>query len=108
MNEQYKTLARFYEEIICDEQYNSWLNFLVKTLKEQNPEPFGVDFACGTGLFTRKLKQLGYGVTGVDLSAEMLAVAEEKTRKEKLNIKYFLGDYKSFKLKEKQGFISLC
>ena len=106
MSEQYKTLARFYEDVICDEQYNLWLNFLVETLKEQNPEPYGIDFACGTGLFTRKVKRAGFNVVGVDLSAEMLAVAEEKTRDEKLNIKYFLGDYKTFKLKEKQGFIT--
>ncbi|MBR6737894.1 MAG: class I SAM-dependent methyltransferase [Clostridia bacterium] len=106
MSVEYKTLSQFYNGIICDDAYSSWLDFLAKTLKSKNPEPFGIDFACGTGLFTRKVKALGYSVVGVDISPDMLAVAEETTRNEKLNIKYFVGDFKNFKLKEKQGFIT--
>lgn len=106
MKLEYKTLSRFYDGIILDKQYENWLNFLASTLKKQNPGPHGIDFACGTGLFTRKLKAEGFEVVGVDISPDMLAVAEEKTRAQKLNIKYYLGDYKTFKLKEKQAFIT--
>jgi SAM-dependent methyltransferase len=34
-----------------------------------------VDFGCGTGRSTRFLKQLGYDVTGIDISGEMLEIA---------------------------------
>lgn len=34
-----------------------------------------VDFGCGTGRSSRFLKQLGFNVTGIDISADMLAIA---------------------------------
>ncbi len=38
-----------------------------------------LDVACGTGLSGQRLAELGYSnLTGIDLSAEMLALAEEK------------------------------
>jgi SAM-dependent methyltransferase len=36
-----------------------------------------VDFGCGTGRSTRFLKQLGFGVTGIDISEDMLISARE-------------------------------
>jgi SAM-dependent methyltransferase len=36
-----------------------------------------VDFGCGTGRSTRFLKQLGFNVTGIDISEDMLANARE-------------------------------
>ena len=37
-----------------------------------------VDFGCGTGRSTRFLKGLGFGTVGIDISAEMVAVARER------------------------------
>jgi len=37
-----------------------------------------IDFGCGAGRSTRFLKQLGFETTGVDISAEMLAIARER------------------------------
>lgn len=37
-----------------------------------------LDFGCGTGRSTRFLKNLGFAVTGVDISRDMLALALEK------------------------------
>ena len=37
-----------------------------------------VDFGCGAGRSTRFLKQLGFQVTGIDISEEMLRKAREK------------------------------
>jgi SAM-dependent methyltransferase len=36
-----------------------------------------VDFGCGTGRSTRFLKQLGFNVTGIDISYDMLQIAKE-------------------------------
>lgn len=35
-----------------------------------------VDFGCGTGRSTRFLKRLGFDVTGIDISEDMLAIAK--------------------------------
>ncbi len=39
-----------------------------------------LDIACGTGSFGEIFADLGYSVTGVDLSEDMLTIAEEKCR----------------------------
>ncbi len=36
-----------------------------------------IDFGCGTGRSSRFLKQLGFNVTGIDISADMLAIARK-------------------------------
>jgi SAM-dependent methyltransferase len=36
-----------------------------------------IDFGCGTGRSARFLKQLGFNVTGIDISADMLANARK-------------------------------
>lgn len=36
-----------------------------------------VDFGCGTGRSSRFLKQLGFDVTGIDISADMLEIARK-------------------------------
>ncbi len=37
-----------------------------------------LDFGCGTGRSTRFLRQLGYDATGIDISAEMVALARAR------------------------------
>lgn len=52
-----------------------------------------LDAACGHGLFTRALKQLGAGrVVGVDLSEPLLAVARDLEQKEPLGVEYRHAD----------------
>src|SRR5258706_173878 len=45
-----------------------------------------VDLGCGTGRLLLRFAQLGYRAMGVDLSAEMLAVAGEKLRSAGLTV----------------------
>ncbi len=47
-----------------------------------------LDAGCGTGNFSIKLAERGARVTGIDLSTEMMAVAQEKARRRDLNIEF--------------------
>lgn len=49
----------------------------VWALIEQRKPGDALDAACGTGRHSRRLVELGHRVTGVDLTPEMLAVAEK-------------------------------
>ncbi len=49
---------------------------LAELLREQRASKI-LDFGCGTGRSTRFLKQLGFVVTGIDISADMLEVAKK-------------------------------
>ena len=60
-----------------------------------------LDLACGDGFYTRKIKQAGaLGVTGVDLSAEMIKLAEEEERARPLGCNYLQRDVAALELSE--------
>ena len=47
-----------------------------------------LDAGCGTGNFSIKLAERGARVTGIDLSTEMMSVAQEKARRRDLSIEF--------------------
>ena len=51
-----------------------------------------LDVACGTGNVTRKVARMGFNISGVDYSKNMLAVAEAKNKEFNLTIDYKLSD----------------
>ncbi|KAJ2982429.1 hypothetical protein NQ176_g1387 [Zarea fungicola] len=54
-----------------------------------------IDFACGTGFYSEKLLEWGAGsVTGVDISPEMLSLAESRLEKTKFasSVRFIAGD----------------
>lgn len=102
----YSTLARFYDGIINDSDYNFWLDNLADITIKHASVKSGVDCACGSGLFTRKLREKGLSVYGVDISEEMLEKAIQKNNELKLNIQYLKGDIRKLKCFSKVGFIT--
>ncbi len=56
-----------------------------------------LNLGCGTGMHDRKLIDLGFQVTGVDQSAEMIEIAKQKVPE----AKYIVGDMSEFDLNEK-------
>lgn len=60
-----------------------------------------LDFGCGTGMFCRELKSLGFKSFGIDVSPEMIKIGQENLDKD---IKLYVGDTESAKsLAEKEG-----
>jgi SAM-dependent methyltransferase len=52
-----------------------------------------VDLACGEGIYSRKLMRAGADrVVGVDISAEMIALAEQAEAAEALGVRYVVAD----------------
>src|SRR6476646_2477407 len=51
-----------------------------------------VDLGCGTGTLSVLLAELGYEVTAVDLSPNMLAAARDKARAAGVVVDFQLGD----------------
>jgi 2-polyprenyl-3-methyl-5-hydroxy-6-metoxy-1,4-benzoquinol methylase len=56
-----------------------------------------LDMGCGTGRHTVALAQLGYRMTGVDLSAGMLAVARQRARSAGVTVELIQSDATKFK-----------
>lgn len=77
----YDFLAGSYDELTWDVNYACWADYLERHFaKLDRSVNTVIDLACGTGSLTYELTKRGYQVTGVDLSPDMLAIAEEKCR----------------------------
>jgi len=51
-----------------------------------------LDLACGEGYNTRILAKKGARVIGVDFSKEMIKLARERERRDRLGIRYYVSD----------------
>lgn len=77
----YEFLAGSYDALTGDVGYPLWADYVERHFARLGrPVRSVLDLACGTGSLTAELALRGYELTGVDLSPEMLAVAEEKCR----------------------------
>lgn len=77
----YGFLAGSYDELTQDVPYARWADYLEKHFNRQKADVRTVlDLACGTGSVTYELARRGYDLIGVDLSPDMLSIAEEKCR----------------------------
>lgn len=66
-------------EIFSAQERQGWLALFRRHLGEIRPEMRALDLASGTGVISLLLAELGYEVTGLDLSDAMLARARAKT-----------------------------
>lgn len=79
MGESYGFLAQSYDELTADVDYRRWADYIEWHFARQGGAVESVaELACGTGSLARLLAQRGYQVTAVDLSEDMLCVAQQK------------------------------
>ena len=77
--QQFEAIAPYYDEVMSVVPYAQWVQYLHRLLKRYGWQPRHIlDLATGTGTVALLLAAEGYRVTGVDLSAQMLAEAMRK------------------------------
>ncbi len=102
-NAAYVNLARWFEYLNDDCDYEKWSQYLIEKLKGF-PLQNGLDIGCGGGWFTRRFQREGYAMTGLDCSREMLDKAQETAMKEGVRSEYLLGDVARLKLPRRFSF----
>lgn len=96
----YEQFARVYDELMNDVDYPQWIKIVRDACKTHAPNTRTfLDVGCGTGTLSILLKQEGYEVTGVDLSDDMLMIANAKVMENNLSIPFFQQD-----MRELEGF----
>ncbi|MGB7605008.1 MAG: class I SAM-dependent methyltransferase [Lutisporaceae bacterium] len=87
--ESYNYLAKYYDMLMDDVNYELWCDFIETIFSAYNVTPNTIlDTACGTGNITIPMAAKGYTLWGADISEEMLAIAENKARSKNQNIKF--------------------
>lgn len=91
----------FYYDIALERDVSTEADFVIQAYRHYVGKELRsvLDLACGPGYHARALATRGIRATGVDLSKEMLELAERKSREEALNIRWVNADMRSFRLK---------
>jgi SAM-dependent methyltransferase len=97
--------ARYYDLLYQDKDYAEESRFVMRQLHLFNCEPSTIlELGCGTGRHASEMAQLGVSVSGVDLSADMVSVAQiESKRLGVTNTSFEVGDVRSYRRREKFG-----
>ncbi len=106
----YANFASVYDRLMQDVPYDRWVANLEEMFRR-----FGIcgrrvlDLGCGTGNVAVPLALKGYQVTALDLSPEMLALAEYKARTAGVKINFTCQDMRDFDVSgEYDLVISMC
>lgn len=97
---EYTGFAAVYDMFMDNVPYEQWAEYLHGLLKKNGVKKGIVcELGCGTGKMTRKLRDYGYDMIGVDLSMEMLQIAmEQETNSDQGEILYLNQDMREFEL----------
>ena len=95
----YTAFASVYDRLMTGVDYQGWANFY-HALMERYGIPRGkvCECACGTGSLTIPLAAMGYQMTGVDISPDMLFEASQKARKAGAMIPFVKQDMRQLHL----------
>lgn len=104
----YYGFAKVYDEFMHDIPYVDWVEMIDDYLYSNGYEDSQIlELGCGTGRFTRMLAIDRYHLTGMDLSPEMIRIANKN--KKGSDVRYFVGDMRDFHCKNKYNVVlSIC
>jgi len=108
--DSYNEFAEFYDLFMEEVDYDEWAEYAVNIALHFGIKPLKIlDTACGTGNITIPLSQRGYKMWGLDLSSDMLSIAESKARAAKQKIVFLHQDMQNIKVNESfDCILSMC
>jgi len=99
----YTAFASVYDRLMRDVDYQSWAERYASLLRSAGVSAGHVcECACGTGSLTLPLARMGYRMTGIDLSSEMLSAAAAKAKDAGLDIPFVRQDMTRLTLHRRQ------
>lgn len=106
----YSGFAEVYDKFMDNVPYDEWTEYLTGLLRENGVNGGLVaELGCGTGNVTARLKSAGYDMIGIDISCDMLQMANEKQAEESEKILYLCQDMREFELYGTvEAFVCIC
>jgi len=98
----YGVFAGYYDFFTANVDYITYAQRIDKIIRSLGLKRGSlVDLGCGTASLSLELAKLGYSVTGVDISCEMLSAAAQKVRTSGRNIRLINQDISMLELDKK-------
>ena len=95
----YANFALIYDRLMQDIPYQGWVSYLGRMFGKHGINPGHIlDVGCGTGNVTIPLAETGFRITGLDMSPEMLSLAEQKARAKGLSIEWLQQDMRRMEI----------
>lgn len=77
----YNSISKFYDQLQTEVNYQKYSVYIEKIIKRYHKDAkMVIDIGCGTGNLTILLKNMGYDVSGLDISSEMLEKCYKKDK----------------------------
>ncbi len=95
----FKDYATYYNAVYQDKNYKSEALDIINLLKLHTGGggiKSLINFGCGTGKHDIEFFKLGYSCSGIDLSREMIEIANENAKKQNANINFQVADVREF------------
>jgi SAM-dependent methyltransferase len=94
--------ARYYDLLYRDKDYSGEANFIHELIKKYASNAGSIlELGCGTGKHAELLSKMGYEVFGVDMSHEMLEVANKRLiglgKKQPPKLSFAHGDIRTYR-----------
>lgn len=87
--------SRYYNLLYKDKKYSEEVEYISSLIKKFSPDAKTVlDAGCGTGKHAKLLAKKGYVVHGIDLSAQMLEIANEEVQP---GVTFSQGDLRDYR-----------
>ncbi|MBT5908343.1 MAG: class I SAM-dependent methyltransferase [Opitutae bacterium] len=109
--------AKYYDLVHENKDYEQESSYIHGLIQKHNPKAKTIlDIGCGTGNYAFAMHELGYGVSGVDSSSQMIEIAKGKLSEEARETSspsFFCGKMEDHKCQTKSDaviclFFSLC
>lgn len=102
----YHLFAQIYDELMDEALYSKWLDIVTKWF---GPDRTILELGCGTGRLAVELKKIGYSISGLDLSSDMLSLAYNRAQENGVNFPLIEGDMRDLsELGKYDAIISFC
>jgi SAM-dependent methyltransferase len=92
---------------VFNEESSRLINLVIGNIFKKHEIKSVLDLTCGTGSQVFSLTKLGYEVIGVDINSKMLKIALNKSKQEKLLLKFLKGDMRTTKIGEFDAVITI-
>lgn len=100
--EKFQDYAYYYNAFYKDKNYKKEAENVEKLFKNQNSGEQNsiLNLGCGTGRHDIEFAKMGYSVTGIDLSSQMIEVAKSNNYHGQYNIEYEVADIRDYDAKK--------